>query len=45
MLTLSAKDAKRNMRVLSKHRLAPDHPISFSHPEGEYLKSFLLEIY
>ncbi|MDQ1343877.1 MAG: rRNA (cytosine1962-C5)-methyltransferase [Patescibacteria group bacterium] len=38
----AARDAKRDVRILSKHRLAADHPISIFHPEGDYLKSFLL---
>ncbi len=41
-LFLAARDAKRDVRILSKHRLAADHPISIYHPEGDYLKSFLL---
>ena len=41
-LFLAARDAKRDVRILSKHRLAADHPVSIYHPEGDYLKSFLL---
>lgn len=44
MLFLSARDAKRNVRILSEHRQAFDHPGHLMHPEGEYLKSFLLAI-
>lgn len=42
ILFLAARDAKRDVRILSKHRLASDHPVSVFHPEGDYLKSFLL---
>lgn len=38
----AAKEAGRNVQILSKHLLAPDHPINIYHPQGEYLKSFLL---
>ncbi len=40
----AAVEAKRDVRVLSAHRLAPDHPLSVFHPEGNYLKSFLLAV-
>ncbi|MBN1405311.1 MAG: class I SAM-dependent rRNA methyltransferase [Candidatus Omnitrophica bacterium] len=40
----AAKDAGRNARIIQKHRLAYDHPINIYHPEGDYLKSFLLYI-
>jgi 23S rRNA (cytosine1962-C5)-methyltransferase len=40
----AAVEAKRRVRIISKHRLAEDHPINIFHPEGEYLKSFLLLI-
>lgn len=38
----AAKDAGRNVQIIGRHRLAPDHPINVYHPEGEYLKSLLL---
>ncbi len=38
----AAKDARRNVKILSYHLLAPDHPISLYFPEGDYLKSLLL---
>lgn len=38
----AAREAKRNVRILERHRQAPDHPINIYHPEGEYLKSLLL---
>lgn len=34
----------RSIRIIGKHRLAADHPISLSHPESNYLKSFALYI-
>jgi 23S rRNA (cytosine1962-C5)-methyltransferase len=38
----AAKDAGRNIKILSHHLLAADHPISLYYPEGDYLKSLLL---
>lgn len=35
-------EARRQVRILGKHRLAFDHPINLFHPESNYLKSFLL---
>ncbi len=40
----AAKDAKRKVKILSQHILAPDHPINLYYPEGDYLKSLLLYI-
>lgn len=40
----AAHDAKRNVRIIGRHRLAPDHPTNIFHPETEYLKSLLLYI-
>ena len=40
----AANDAKRSVKIIGKHRLAPDHPINLYHPEGSYLKSLLLYI-
>lgn len=40
----AAVEAKREVRILSKHRQAFDHPINIFHPEGEYLKSFILYV-
>ncbi len=37
----SAKDARREVRILKKTSHPPDHPINIFHPEGEYLKGFL----
>ncbi len=38
----AAKDARRNVKILSYHLLAQDHPVSLYYPEGDYLKSLLL---
>lgn len=40
----AAKDAKRNVKILSYHILAADHPINLYFPEGDYLKSLLLYV-
>lgn len=40
----AAKDAKRNVRIIQRHHLAYDHPISVFHPESSYLKGFLLYV-
>ncbi len=44
VLFQSARDAGRTVRILQRHRQAFDHPVSIYHPEGNYLKSFLLEV-
>ena len=44
VLFQAASEAKRQVRILGRHRLAADHPINIFHPESEYLKSFLLYI-
>jgi 23S rRNA (cytosine1962-C5)-methyltransferase len=40
----AAAEAKREVRIIGRHRLAIDHPINIFHPEGDYLKSLLLYI-
>jgi 23S rRNA (cytosine1962-C5)-methyltransferase len=40
----AALEARRKVRVIGRHRLAPDHPINLYHPEGDYLKALLLYI-
>ena len=41
----AARDAKRNIRIIAKHRQATDHCMNIYHPESsEYLKSFLLYV-
>lgn len=37
-------EAKRTVKIIGRHHLAADHPINLCHPEGDYLKSFLLYI-
>lgn len=44
VLFQAAAEANRDVKILSRHRLALDHTINIYHKEGEYLKSFLLEI-
>lgn len=44
VLFQAALEARRRVQIIGRHRLAPDHPINLYHPEGEYLKSFLLHI-
>lgn len=40
----AAQAAQRSVRILSRHRLAADHPVNLYHPEGDYLKSFFLQV-
>lgn len=40
----AAEEAKRNVKIISRHRLALDHTINLFHPEGNYLKSLFLFI-
>ncbi|MCR4660100.1 MAG: class I SAM-dependent rRNA methyltransferase [Bacteroidales bacterium] len=44
MLFTSAIMARRQVRIVRRLPHAADHPVSIYHPEGEYLKGFLLEI-
>ena len=44
ILFQAASMAKRKVKILSRHLLAPDHPINLYHPESEYLKSFFLSL-
>lgn len=44
VLFQAARDARRGVRILERHRLAADHPVNIFHPETEYLKGMLLEI-
>ncbi len=44
ILFAAAKDAKRNVQILERHRHAFDHPFNIYHPEGSYLKSALCYI-
>lgn len=38
----AAVEARREVRIIGKHRMAADHPINICHPESDYLKSLLL---
>ncbi len=38
----AARQAKREVRILQRHRQALDHPVNLYHPEVDYLKSMLL---
>ena len=40
----AALEAKRQVRIIGRHRQAIDHPVSLYHPESVYLKSLLLHI-
>lgn len=40
----AAYEAKREVRIVGRHRLAMDHPINIFHPESNYLKSLLLYV-
>jgi len=40
----AARQAKRSVRILQRHRQAYDHPVNLYHPEVDYLKSLLLWI-
>lgn len=44
VLFQAALEARRRVRIVGRHRLAADHPVNLYHPEGSYLKSFLLFI-
>jgi 23S rRNA (cytosine1962-C5)-methyltransferase len=44
VLFQAAIEAGRQVRIVGRHRLAPDHPINLFHPESNYLKSFLLYV-
>lgn len=44
MIFQVGSEAKRQILIVQKHRLAFDHPVSLYHPEGTYLKSFFLYI-
>lgn len=44
VLFQAAIEAKRSVRIIGRHRQAMDHPVNLFHPEGNYLKSFLLAI-
>lgn len=40
----AAQESGRKVQIIGRYGQPPDHPINIYHPEGEYLKSFLLRI-
>lgn len=44
LLFQAAREAKRNVSIISKHIHGIDHPVNIFHPESDYLKSFLLYV-
>lgn len=40
----AALEAGRSVRIIGRHRHAPDHPVNIYHPETDYLKSLVLYI-
>lgn len=40
----AAAQAKRNVRILHQLHQPADHPVNIYHPEGEYLKGFVLYV-
>lgn len=44
MVKEASLHANRYVRVITKHHTSFDHPIAVTHPENEYLKSFLLYV-
>ncbi len=42
VLFQAALEAGRTARIIGTHKMGLDHPINICHPEGDYLKSFLL---
>jgi len=44
VLFQSAADTQRKIKILAELGHAADHPVSIYHPEGEYLKGFVLRV-
>jgi 23S rRNA (cytosine1962-C5)-methyltransferase len=44
ILSYAAADASRQLQVLGSWGVPPDHPAALHHPEGAYLKAFLLRV-
>lgn len=40
----AAVEAGRSVKIIGRHRMAPDHPVNICHPESDYLKSLLLYV-
>ncbi|MFW6094856.1 MAG: class I SAM-dependent rRNA methyltransferase [Bacteroidota bacterium] len=45
MVFAASASAGRNVKILHQMTQPPDHPISIFHPEGEYLKGLVLQVY
>ncbi len=41
----AAADARRPVRILYQTTQPPDHPVNIYHPEGEYLKGLVVQVY
>lgn len=44
VLASAARQARREVRLVSVHSQAPDHPVLLSFPEAEYLKCMVLQV-
>ncbi len=44
ILYAAAREAGRTVQVIGRYGQPSDHPFSLYHPEGEYLKTFLLRV-
>ena len=44
VLFAAAQDAERQVQIIGRFGQPHDHPVSIFHPEGEYLKAFLLQV-
>ncbi len=44
ILFSAAKESGRQVQIIGKYSQPPDHAVNVYHPEGEYLKSFLLRV-
>ena len=44
MLATAARQAKREVRLVTARSQAPDHPVLLNFPESEYLKCFVLQV-
>jgi len=44
ILSYAAVDANRQLQILGNWGAPPDHPTALHHPEGAYLKAFLLRV-
>lgn len=40
----AAVEAGRTVKIIGRHRMAPDHPVNICHPENDYLKSLVLYV-